>query len=547
MRILAFNIAHDSSVCAINNGKIEFFSKEERLSRIKRDKHPFKSLDLYRSLNYGKVDHVLYTVPSDIEPDIEITYSHYIKKYFGIKLENFSSSLHHKCHASLAYFNSGFDDALVFVIDRNGSIFFKDKRPVAREAESVFLCNSKDLLVPIYKSFWSYEEYKYQIPSIKKKIEEAHPNCDISVHNFLSVVKVYEAATTLIGQDILENGKTMGLSSYGTCSKKFLFSKNLPISDYFKEKNSEVYFKNLENLVIDNVNEENFQIYADTAKQVQIETQDVVLDLIRKYVDITGVKNVCIVGGYGLNVVANNWYVKNLPYVNFYFEPVADDTGVPIGSAMLKYNSLTGQKPEALVDNFYHYYDSTEKITLGKKSSLDEICNLLIDQKSIAIFNGNPEAGPRALGHRSILFDPRNKNGKKLVNQIKKREWYRPFAGIILESEFKNYFETLGIKKSSSMTINFSCKERTKKIVPSIIHVDGSCRVQTVSEGFIFELLNQFNNRTGCPMLLNTSFNMAGEPLVQTKKDAIETLKNSSLDGVFFVDEQRLVLKSDIT
>jgi carbamoyltransferase len=163
----------------------------------------------------------------------------------------------------------------------------------------------------------------------------------------------------------------------------------------------------------------------------------------------------------------------------------------------------------------------------------------------VAIFEGQPESGPRALGHRSILFDPRNKNGKNLVNKIKKREWYRPFAGTILKEKFEEYFESHGLTESPYMTINFSCKEKTIDFVPAIVHVDNTCRIQTVEDGFFYELLEMFYEKTGCPMLLNTSFNLAGEPLVQTKKEALKTFNNTTLDAIYFVDENKIVKKND--
>lgn len=540
MRILAFNDSHDSSVCVLNNGEIEFFCKEERLSRIKRDKNPFKSLDLYKSLNYGKVDHVLYSVPTNTEDASEFIYGQYFKKLFNVDVENFSALLHHNCHASLAYHNSGFKKALVFVIDRNGSVFYVNRLPSARESESVFLFDENQKSKPIYKSFQLLDGIGKYI--VQKELKKYYHDCDIVANSFMGIVKVYEAATTLIGQDVLENGKTMGLSSYGKNIDEPLFYQNVPLDYKFTENNnSEVIFNDLESKINNFITEENYQFYANKAKQVQIQTQEVVLNLIQKYVESTGITNVCVVGGYGLNVVANNHYIKNLPKVNFYFEPLADDTGITIGATMLKYSMLTSKPIQPVKNNFYHYYDNTEKLDVGCSSSIDEVCELLIGQKSVAIFQGNPEAGPRALGHRSILFDPRNKNGKEIVNKIKKREWYRPFAGIILESKFEEYFETLGIKNSLYMTINFDGKIGTKEYVPSIMHVDNSCRIQTVSEGFIFDLLTNFYEKTGCPMLLNTSFNLAGEALVQTKADALHTFYNSELDCIYFVDDNILL------
>lgn len=150
------------------------------------------------------------------------------------------------------------------------------------------------------------------------------------------------------------------------------------------------------------------------------------------------------------------------------------------------------------------------------------------------------------MGHRSLLFDPRNKDGKDIVNVLKKREWYRPFAGIILEKEFDKYFYTLGLQRSEFMTINFECKPDTKNFVPSIVHVDNTCRIQTVSEkdGFIFKLLNLFYEKTGCPMLLNTSFNLAGDPLVHSIGDALNFIDKVSdtkiFSGVYFVENNIL-------
>ena len=549
MRILAFNISHDSSVCVINDGEIEFFCKEERLSRVKRDKHPFKSLEKYRLLNLGPIDHILYLTPTNNETDIELMYKIYCEKTFGVTPENFSSLQHHLCHAALAFYNSGFDRSLVFVIDRNGSVFFIDGQTAAREAESVFLFVKNKSITVLEKSFWIDPAFESKKHVVKNAIEKQFPGCILQINNSLSIVKVYEAATTLIGQPPLENGKTMGLSAYGKiASRVALFTNSgIPITEHFTHLEKEdnpvcFYYKDFEK-DIGTMSEHDYDWAANKAKLVQLETQDAALDIIKKHVKINSTKNVCIVGGYGLNVVANNHYIKNVPGTNFYFEPVADDTGTPIGAAMLKYNMLTKHIPTPVQNNFYHYYDSTEPLENGESATIDALVDLLIEQKSLAIFEGNPEAGPRALGHRSILFDPRNPDAKKIVNHIKKREWYRPFAGVVLKSEFKNYFKTLDLDESPYMTINFEALPGVQDKIPGVIHVDNTCRIQTVSEGFIYQLLKQFYLKTGCPVLLNTSFNLAGEALVQTKYDALMTLKNSTLDAVYFVDDGKLVIK----
>ena len=178
---------------------------------------------------------------------------------------------------------------------------------------------------------------------------------------------------------------------------------------------------------------------------------------------------------------------------------------------------------------------------ISEKSNIDDIVKLLIDQKSVAIFDGAPEAGPRALGHRSILFDARNPNSKDIVNKIKKREWYRPFACIVLEEDADTYFDMGRIESSPFMTICFPVREKYVRIIPGITHVDNTCRIQTVRNGYLYCLLKEFKKLTGHGILLNTSLNLAGQPLVEAPMDAVKILNNSSLDYLWFEETQQLL------
>jgi len=547
MRILAFNAAHDSSVCSIQDGKIEFFCKEERLTRIKRDKNPFKSLELYGSLNFGKIDHILYHAPSNDEASTEFFYRNYIRKKFDIEMENYSVLSHHRCHAALAYYNSRFKKALVFVIDRNGSMFFIKGKCMARESESVFICEED--IKPIYKNFWNVPDQENNRQNILDVTTAYYPDCKVTVKSNVGIVKVYEAATTLIGQHPLENGKTMGLSAYGISANYFtdkhkLFLDGSPITNKFIHLNNNdrtTCFYKEESKITKKITKDNYSHYANKAKLVQLETQVEVGNLIAEYVNSTGIHNVCIVGGYGLNVVANQYYLETIPNVNFYFEPVADDTGISIGAAMLKWREVTKTNPVSVKDNFYHYYKKEKTKIPGKITTTLEVCKLLEKKKSVAIFDGNPEAGPRALGHRSILFDARVKKGKDIINKIKQREWYRPFAGVILKEFLYKHFAKLPVQKSPYMTINFQCN--TPSLFPAIVHKDATSRLQTVDKGELFNILSLFNKRNNCPVLLNTSFNLAGQPLVHTVDDAINVFKNTKLDAVYFVQQGKLLKK----
>ncbi len=167
-----------------------------------------------------------------------------------------------------------------------------------------------------------------------------------------------------------------------------------------------------------------------------------------------------------------------------------------------------------------------------------EVVKNIIDGKIVAIFQGDSEWGPRALGNRSILFDPRNPNAKDIVNKVKRREWYRPFAGTILLEYVNDYFEMLTIKESPYMSYAIPAKQKAKDEVPGIIHVDGTCRIQTVTREqnkHYYDLIEEFYKQTGVPILFNTSFNLAGEPLVETLEDAKDTVKRSDIDLLVYV------------
>jgi carbamoyltransferase len=168
------------------------------------------------------------------------------------------------------------------------------------------------------------------------------------------------------------------------------------------------------------------------------------------------------------------------------------------------------------------------------------VVELLLQQKVGAIFQGSSEIGPRALGNRSIIFDPRNPNGKEIVNIVKKREWYRPFAGTIMLEYVHDYFEMLTLKESPWMSFAVKAKPKAHKEIPSIIHVDGTCRIQTVTKEQnknFYELIEEFYKKTGVPVLFNTSFNLAGAPLVETIEDALDTINNSDISFLYLPED----------
>jgi carbamoyltransferase len=534
MRILGIQPFHDSSVAVINDGKLEAFFKEERFTRVKRDNMPWKSF--YKAIQHcGPIDYVAIAPSYDVDvwlPPIKII----VEKMLGCPVVMYYDK-HHLTHASLAFYNSGFERALVFVIDRNGSVFQN-----MRESESVIEASYPFNFKALHKNFWVYNTgtdadnvYLHQL----KELE----GCDFTSNadSTMSIVKVYESATTLIGQHQMENGKTMGLAAYGK-DQSFVnfFANGRPIDNLFVHSlyrdnaASQTLFRKYLGKETTEVTPSNYQFYADYAYQVQKQTQQNALEMIEEWVGKTGITKVCIVGGYGLNVVANEHFVKHMPNVEFYFEPLADDTGCSTGAAMHLYRQLTGDMTIHKMEHTFFNGIKQELVPVGSPCDVDYIVKQILDQKTVAVFNGLAEAGPRALGNRSILFDPRNPNAKDIVNKIKRREWYRPFAGMILEEEFTNWFETHGLTSAEHMTISFQAKRASQ--VPGVIHADNSCRIQTVSNKIphIYELLSKFNKQTGCPVLLNTSFNMAGDPLIETQQEAIDTFNNTGIDVLWF-------------
>ena len=289
----------------------------------------------------------------------------------------------------------------------------------------------------------------------------------------------------------------------------------------------------------------------DMAYAIQTESQSMVLDLIFKAVEMSGEKNVVLSGGYGLNCVANYWYLPQLKEkgINLFVEPVSNDAGTAIGAAYWHYQKTSKNMKvhPAMTDLYYgpkheydpeyitdlaNYYDATRIFEATHEDAID-----LISKKNIvAMFQGKSESGPRALGNRSIMYDPRDPKGKDHVNTIKRREYFRPFAGSILKEYVHEWFDLRGMDDTPFMMYAVRCQEGIKEKIPAIIHVDDTCRIQTVTEDVnphYYNLIKAWYDKTGCPIIFNTSFNLGGEPLVETLDDALRTLANSLIEYLY--------------
>jgi carbamoyltransferase len=243
-------------------------------------------------------------------------------------------------------------------------------------------------------------------------------------------------------------------------------------------------------------------------------------------------------GGYGLNCVANYEYLKHFPDYNFYIDPVCFDAGISIGQA---YYHAKNPKP---MENFYVGLSEKRYNLDGlnhRRVSYSDVADLLCDGEVVAMFQGRSEAGQRALGNRSLLYDPRVKNGRDIVNQIKQRESFRPFAGTVLLEDADEWFDMRGLKDCSYMQYAVKVK-RTG--IDAVVHVDNTCRIQTVTKRqnkHFYNLIKAFKHKTNVPILLNTSFNLGGEPLVETFDDAIRTLKKSDINYLYLPEIGKLI------
>jgi len=299
-----------------------------------------------------------------------------------------------------------------------------------------------------------------------------------------------------LGPALHKAGTTMGLASYGT-----------PFEFDWQSYTDEIKHK------------------MDVAATVQQVLEQVSLQVIEDMDDKT--KNLCLSGGSFLNCNANAKIVKESKFKNYHIYPACGDDGTSVGSALYVSHHIFGEPR--------HDYEQKDLCYTGKDYQIQEpdykqLAQELANGKIIGWFQGRSEFGPRALGNRSILADPRNPHTRDIINHVvKKREWFRPFAPVVLEEHYKDWFDFP--IPSPYMLYTAPVKQSDK--IPAVTHVDGSARFQTINEKTnpnYYRLVKAFYELTGVPVLLNTSMNGNGEPIVETPEEANEFFNNSHLD-----------------
>lgn len=586
---------HNASVCLLKDGEIVFSSEEERFTRQKYDGGPLASivkiLDYTNRLDYLIIAHTqpLNTTAGRVDFTGEDVYTGLARK-LGLIDRNADlynhpqiidlADQHHKLHAQAAFYRSGFKEAVAVIIDGAGTFLnmeWDGEQQIGFELESIFTCSYPAEFKTVYKHIGGNGPINHAfVPNMH--VSNARENHDGSYECVIDdtggIVKAYEAVTRYCGWQSIEAGKTMGLSPYGNPNPNIpkIFTSG-GASGRWKTSDRNVIIPTYPNgawlnadryeelLTPDDYDRDVtlLQNRRDMAFAIQKESQEFALELILKAVEKTGIKNVVFSGGYGLNCVANYFYLNKLNKhnINFYVEPVSNDAGTAMGAALYWYHkvsqdSINRVRAESLylgpkynysieeINSTVYRYGATKTKDITKKDIID-----LIKQKNIvAVFQGSAEAGPRALGNRSLIFDPTFYDGKEFVNRVKCREYFRPFAGSILQEHAHEWFDMRGLDESPHMMYAMDCKPGIAEKIPSIIHVDGTCRIQTVKpeqNQHYYELIKEFYDQTGVPILFNTSFNLGGEPLVETLDDAIRTLANSKIEYLYLPENSILI------
>jgi carbamoyltransferase len=561
--ILAINPGHNGSAALVVNGELVFYAEEERLSRMKYDGNPFRAM--LQVLESTHVDELVLggTSPefSKLPWTYEDAYTALVRKYNPKVIVTNMGHQHHLGHAAGAFYNSGFETAVAIIVDGAGSVHSakmsdSDTAPVTAgfETESIYQCKYPTGFDAIYKRY-ADGNCKY----FNNGVQE--------FDNSVTVTKAYEAVSNYLGFGYIEAGKTMGLAPYGKADSNIpdFFvegkgNKNLLMPMYPAGANiDENRFSYLQRSQDPKVWHHDFskvtEVDKNLAWKIQEESQTMVGNLIEYAAAKTGEKNIVIAGGYGLNCVANYYYLQRFPNLNIYVDPVSHDGGTAVGLAMLAWfahsGSFTRQPLTSLYLGANPDYDDLDALVydnnlIVKEVTPDQIADLLSTKNIVAMFNGRAEGGPRALGNRSILFDPRQQDGKDFVNRVKGREWFRPFAGSVLEEHAHEWFEMRTLKSTPYMMYAIKVEAKHLGDIPAITHVDGTCRIQTVNKTdneHYYNLISAFYKKTGVPMVFNTSFNLAGDPLVETLEDAIDTLCKSDIKYLYLPEKGLLLSK----
>ena len=594
---------HDSAACILKNGKIIAAAQEERFTRKKHDpNYPHNSIEFvlkYANLKLSEVDQIVFFEKPFLKferlletyvafaPKGFISFAKAMPIWIKEKLfqknllfnklknhdqnyisdENIFFSDHHLSHAASAFFPSPFEEAVVLTADGVGewatTTVAVGKNKNLEIKKEIHFPHSLGLL---YSAFTYFTGFKVNSGEYKLMGLAPYGN-PIYVDKIKQLVDLKEDGTFRLDQKYFNYATGLTMTS-----KRF--------EDLFKQK------------CRDPEKEMITQFHMDVAASIQKVTEEIMIKLAKSIRKEFGIKNLCLAGGVALNCVANGKILKEKIFDNIWIQPAAGDAGGSLGAALALWHVDQGNKRTVnLNDDMKGSYlgtefnqDEIEKElesvganfeTLKYDELIDRTAEFLSKEKAIGWFQGRMEFGPRALGGRSILGDPRSDKMQKNLNlKVKYRESFRPFAPSILREDLSEWFAMNVDSPYMLLVANINSNKRIemtdeqKKLfgidklnikrseIPAVTHVDYSARVQTVTKNTnnrYYDLIFKFKEKTGCPVIVNTSFNVRGEPIVNTPTDAFNCFMGTELDylviGNCILDKSRQDpnLKKDYT
>lgn len=519
MIVLGLHYGHDGSACIVKDGKLISAIASERVTRKKKDAGVTKEV----------IDYVLSSAEISIEDVDAIALSDYFTEQSNGTLDLYRHG------RKIDYTNNQVFDNDYLIVDGN---IFNKKIPVyiiphhmSHCASAYYTSNfSSSWCFSMDSSFGKIESNSLIAKGSGNKLTAVEcPNIMVGVG--------YAMFTELLGlgSALHKAGTTMGLASYGEVSKEII--NNI---DSYKEESifldEVIYVPYYENL---------WQKWSGSKKQFTLKEagkkkgMNLAADIqylfeksiggILDKINDDSENNLCLSGGSMLNCNANSYIKENTRFNQIHHFPACGDDGVSVGAALYVAHHI--------FDEPRSNYEYSDIAYLGKNYDYQEpdyekVAKMIADGKIVAWFMGKSEYGPRALGNRSILADPRNFHNRELINfVVKDREWFRPFAPVVLEEESKSWFDF----DQASPFMLYIAKVLKPEQIPAVTHVDGTARLQTINEKTnqpYYKLIKEFQKLTGVPVLINTSLNGNGEPILETEEQAMDFFKNTDIDAI---------------
>ncbi len=587
---------HDAAAALLRDGQLIAAAEEERFTRKKHDyEFPQNAIDFcLRSgeIQAGDLDYVVFfekpflkferlilsslqTFPRShrVFRDAMITWfgdklwiKQLIHRKLGVPPSKILFSEHHLSHAASAFLCSPFQDAAILTIDGVGewttASFGIGRGTEINLLKEIRFPHSLGLLYSAFTAFLGFEvnEGEYKVMGMApfgtpRFIDEVHKLIRINSDGSFELNMDYFSFHW--SSEKTYCGKFVELFGQPRDPKEHFFTAASGYPTYFGEKPTNYN-------VLANQN----QHYADVAASVQAVTEEILLGMARHVFKETGLNRLCMAGGVALNSVANGRILRETPFEEIYIQPSAGDGGGAIGAALYAHHGLLGrprgpvmehaywgeEHGPAQIEKFlketgirYHRFDDEEEL-------IARIVDRLQEGKVVGWVQGRFEWGPRALGHRSIIADPRRADMKDLVNvKIKFREPFRPFAPSVLIEKTEDYFALPQAAKhypARFMLYVVHVREDKRDTIPAVTHVDGTGRLQTVQKDVnprYYRLIEVFEQATNVPVILNTSFNLKGEPIVNTPQEAFRTFTRSGMDvlvlGDYMVEKEAEFMK----